>query len=382
MKKILYFLSVIILTQNIYGVLTFKQPNVGASILTTTQTSASQDPTSCPSCSSCCPSQENSPSAIPPLAIVIQDASSQSLYATLFTPNTNFNINNALLNVSIFPPSSTKSASNSYYVVCSLTSLQGNVVQKLIQPTPTPGAAQTAPLVFKTMPSSIVIYPGTGITPDSTGAITIPTGTTPLATSTFFPTGTPVYTAAQQQQILNLITPLSQQFLIQQTTSGVSATTTFGTLQSASSNTTLTPPAATATSGSTLSAIGITITDNSSGTQTLTFTNSSFNSGDLQKGLLVITNIFPPSTSGGSGDYLIIATIKTLDGLKIQKQVLAGASFSGIPSNAALSYNATPVLSYNFVDTSISQSAYNMKNPIEVKMLLQGTSGTPSALML
>lgn len=385
MKKNLYFSIALFLTQNILAQFEdFKTGQAaaaagGTGVKSTSQTSDNSVPAAV-SCSSCCPaSDETTAPVLPPITIAIQDATNTVLYATTIMPGSNFTVSNAILSVSIFPPSSTKATSNSYYIVCNLTSLQGTAVQKKIQPTPTPGIAQSAPKMFPTIPTSISIY--SGITADSNGKVTIPAGTQALATSNFFPSGV-TYTPAQQQQILNLISPLSQEFLIQQASSTLSASSSFGTLQTASATTTITVPSATATTGGTPSAIGITITDGNNA-QTLTFSNPSFNAGDLLTGLLVTTHIFPPTTSP-AGTYLIISTIKTLDGLKLQKQVLTGVSFTALPSCAAISYDSQTVLSYNFVDTSLtSQATFNMKNPIIVKMLLrQDSSRNPFALML
>lgn len=327
----------------------------------------------------CAASDASSATAIPSLTIALQDTTGTILYSTQFATSTSFTVNNAILIVNIFPPS-TSSTDGSYYIVCTLKSLSGAVMQKQIFPTPT--SPQTTPLTFKTIPSSVAIY--TGITPNSDGTVTIPANTQPLAASTFMP---PAYTtAAQQTQFLNIISPISQEFLLHNSSNPLTASGTFGSIESAastSSPTSIILPSSGTTSGNQAVPISVSISDGSS-PQTLTFTDAYFSSADSVKGLCLTTHIFPPSSSGSN--YLLIATIKTLDGYKIQKQIMNNVSFSSSPSNIAIAYSGTTITSYNFADanssTGITSSAFNIKSPVVIKTILQSHNGTVTALIL
>ncbi len=334
-----------------------------------------------------CSSNTTSRFTLPPLTITIQDANNNILYATSLIPNANFTVDNAILAVDIFPPSNpSNTADASYYVVCTLKTMHGSILQKQIQPTPLSFQAPVNPLLFSALPTSICVYTNlSNLTPNNAGIITIPSSTIPLATSTFLPTGTGRYSTLQQIQLLNLLCPISQQFLIQQSLSGLKITNTAGTLQSANNSTFITLPPATPTNGQAIAPIGISISDGTSN-QTLQFSGSHFNAQDLKQGLYATLHVFPPSTNT-QGNYFLVATIKTLDGLKFRKQILTSATFTGLPVSLALTYgakNSQPILTYNCLDINLtSQSILNTQSPLVFKMLMQlQTGGTITALVM
>ena len=318
---------------------------------------------------SLCPSDATVSTAIPAFSIAILDSASNVLASIPVTPSSSFTVNNATLTVNIFPPS-TSATDGSYYVVYTLTSLSGSVTQKQILPAP--ASPQTAPLAFKTMPASVSIY-NTGVT--LTANSPAPSGA--LATSTFMPSA--FTTPAQQTQFLNIISPVSQEFLITQSSGSITASSTFGSIESASTAS-ITLLSSGATTGNATVTITVSVSDGSS-PQTLTFNGVYFSPTDLQKGLCLTTHIFPPSSSGSN--YLLIATLKTLDGYKIQKQIMHNVSFTNLPSSISIAYAGTAITSYNFLDsTATSSSAFNTKSPVVIKTILQSHGGTVTALML
>jgi len=277
MKKILYALLIMPLTQNMLGEFkdfqvqqqSWQQKVDKSPISYQGQTESAQaSNNNCPPCSS----NSTYRSTLPPLTITIQDTNNNLLYATSLVPNANFTVDNAILTVTMFPPSNPNIATDaSYYVVCTLKTMHGSILQKQIQPMPQSFQAPVKPLMFPTLPTSISVYTNlSNLTPNNAGILTIPSSITPLATSTFLPTEAGRYSALQQVQLLNLVCPISQQFLLQQSSSGVQATNIAGTLQSANNATFMTLPPANPTNCQPISPIGISISDGNSN-QTLQF---------------------------------------------------------------------------------------------------------------
>jgi len=347
MKKILVIVSVMYFILFNYGINEGSQTGQAAHMWRgkTTRTSGQtgQQSPAAVSCPPCAQSDETTATAMPAITVVLQDINGNPLNSTSYTfANTSFSYNNALLTVHIFPPSNGvgSTSDSTYYVVYTLKSLDGITLQKQILPT----------LAFNTFPGSVVVSSSES---------------TPV-TSTFLPKNAP-------QQLFNAICPQSQKFIITQNSGTVTAVTSLsGVFET--SNDTITIASASATIGGGTQPITVQINSQPS----ITFPVSSFNSADLKKGLSLTVNIFPPSTSNSSGSYFIVATLKTLDGLKLQKQVLPSASiaFTHLPSSITISYGTTTLTS-SFFSTGISSTAqtatpaFNLVSPISLKYLLQ-----------
>ncbi|MCX5924663.1 MAG: hypothetical protein NTZ68_04540 [Candidatus Dependentiae bacterium] len=355
MKKLLLIVSVLCLVpfnygEHVIGYVTQLQATSGAGSVSQGSADGSSRYASC---SSCCPtstSDGTTPTAMPAITVALLDISGNPLTSSSYTfTNTNFTHNNALLTAHIFPPSNGISGGKgTYYIVYTLKSLDGSFLQKQILPT----------LSFSTVPGSVTVSPN-GFTP---------------VTSTFLPSKVP---AAEQQQLLNIICPQSQKFLITQSSGAISSVTSLsGTFETSTDSTLVS--SATGTAGSSQQ---ITVQINSQ--PAIAFPASSFSSADLANGLSLTINIFPPSlpvtTTGGA--YFIVATLKTLDGSKLQKQILPTASlaFTNLPSSVTISYG-TVSLTSNFFSTGITSTAqtatpaFNMVSPLSLKYLLQPTT--------
>lgn len=388
MKKLFYFLNIFVFTKFIYA--DFKsyqnQQNKWEQQISKTASSQNQSEVllstnnNCPACSS----DNTSKSIIPPLKISIQDSNGNILFVTSLVPNSNFTVENAILTVNIFPPSNPSISNDaSFYVVSTLKTIHGSMLQKQINPMPLDFQGQSTPLTFESLPASISIYSSL---PVVAGNGVQSNAIIKLTTSTFLPSVSSNYSASQNQQLFNLLCPISQSFLIQQQPGNLQITNTSGTLQSANSNTFISLPTSAPTTGHGISPLAISLSDGSN-VSTLQFTGIHFNSSDLAQGLYATVHIFPPSTNNDQGGYFLIATLKTLDGLKLRKQILTNVQFSSIPSSVLITSglkNSNPILSYNFLDINLaSQSIFNSQSPITLKMLiLEASQGKTTALIL
>jgi hypothetical protein len=395
MKKLLYFLNIFMLnifvpTQLAYS--DFKayqaqqnrwQEQISKNATAQTQSEIVQARSNnCPACSS----SMTSKSIIPPLKISIQDSSGNILFVSSLVPNSNFTVDNAILTVNIFPPSNPSLSNDaSFYVVSTLKTMHGSILQKQINPIPS-FQGSVNPLTFDSLPASISIYSSLPTVANSAGSNATQSGIVKLVTSTFLPSDLSRYTLLQNQQLFNLLCPISQKFLIQQQPGNMQITNTSGTLQCANNNTIISLPTSTPTTGEGIEPLAFSLSDGSV-VATLQFTGIHFNSSDLAQGLYATVHIFPPSTNNDQGGYFVVATIKTVDGLKLRKQTLSNVQFSQIPSSVLVTSglkNSNPILSYNFLDINLaSQSVFNTQSPMTLKMLiLQASPGKTTALIL
>ncbi|MCX5922944.1 MAG: hypothetical protein NTU89_00055 [Candidatus Dependentiae bacterium] len=395
MKKLFYFLSIFMLNVFIPAKLIhsdFKAyqtaQNQWQQQISKNGSSQNQSETvqatsnNCPACSSSITSK----SIIPPLKISIQDSSGNILFVSSLIPNSNFTVDNAILTVNIFPPSNPSLSSDaSFYVMTTLKTIHGSILQKQINPMPS-FQGSVNPLTFDSLPASISIYSSLPVATNSQGSNATQSGMVKLVTSTFLPSDMNKYSLLQNQQLFNLLCPISQEFLIQQQPGNMQITNTSGTLQCANNNTIISLPTSAPTTGEGIAPLAFSISDGST-ISTLQFTGIHFNSSDLAQGLYATIHIFPPSTNNDQGGYFLVATIKTVDGLKLRKQTLSNVQFNAIPSSVLVTSgvkNSNPVLSYNFLDINLaSQSIFNTQSPVILKMLiLQASPGKTTALIL
>lgn len=359
-------------------------------------------------CSQCPAPCDTTTVALPPLSISLYDANGTIINTYNFPTDSSFIAANAILSVHIFSPSNSISSSkvtaatttDSYAVVYTLKSTNGNFLQKAIQyGAPTGSPANPSPAIAPTqIPVGISIATNTGT----------PAVITPLLTPTpsnFIPTGISSHTPSTQQRIFNGLSPINQKFLIVNTGTSTGATPTLNATATPISGmfdtdestvfTTFGPASSIqATSGTQLSTFTIQLTDATT-PQTFTFgTTKFFNQTDLINGLALNVHIFPPSLgiSGGNNSYILIATLRTIDGLKLHKQILqatggSAITFSPAPYlfSIALGTATTPgttLLIANVLNSSITQQSLNIICPLNIRCMLQSIAGTMTASIL
>jgi hypothetical protein len=199
--------------------------------------------------------------------------------------------------------------------------------------------------------------------------------------------------AVTQQRILNAISPLSQKFLI--TDGGSTITPISGTVDTDDSGTLISSYSGAskgiaATSGSAAQSITVTLSDSSGNplsTQTFAQKNFAFNTQDLSNGLALNVHIFPPTTGSTNANYFAFATLKTLDGLKLHK--LQFPAFSAQPVQLAINYGASATAQFStvFINPNINTAnagtqAFNLISPINLRCLLQSSSGIVTISMM
>ena len=353
-----------------------------------------------------CPTPDAATSTpLPTFIINMYDAGNTLINTYSFSTNqNNFLVTNALLIVHIFPPSNIISNSkvtlasddSSYAVMYTLKSLDGTIIQKELQYiAPATSSTKAAPAVMinkgvSQIPTSISIaayMPATTATSTAAATTASTTFITPASTTgtsnnnvTFLPNMSP-HSAMTKQRIFNGVSPMSQKFLISvDSSNNITATPISGmfdvdnssdtpTLASSVLTSSNTATAVAATSGSAQS-ISITISDGNS-PQTINFAGTTvpFNQQDLQDGLACNVHIFPPSTGGSN--YMIAATLRTLDGLKLRKQIIQQTSFSNIPSQFSIAQGSNTILSTVFLNPSTSTQAANLVSPINLRCVVQ-----------
>ncbi|OGB86595.1 hypothetical protein A3J41_02045 [candidate division TM6 bacterium RIFCSPHIGHO2_12_FULL_38_8] len=310
-----------------------------------------------------------------------------------------FMFSNAMLYVHMFPPSNTISGSTitsssnneSYAIMYTLKSLDGSTIQKLLQYTVNPAGTPSSP-----------IMPISGNTPQIPTVISI-AATAPTATTgtTFLPNiaaASPTLTGAQQQRIVNAISPICQKFLLTYTagaTTGAQGTLTTTPLSGTpdtddgtalpviSSFPVATPGAASAKASPITVRIMDTTTPNPATWSQVAFaeTKNPFTIADLAVGLCLNVHFFPPSTANTSDPYMIFATLRTLDGLKFAKQIFPATTLTTQPAAIAINYGAAlaagattaPQFATVFVNpaTSSNTTALNLMSPMNVRFYIQ-----------
>lgn len=350
-----------------------------------------------------CASTDPATVSLPAFAISLWNANSTTtpINSIVFPTNQvqnsgGFWVNNALLTVHIFPPSNIitnstvttpQGAQNSYAIMYTLKSLDGNTIQKVLQYV-TPAAGSTpATSVMPISPKGVPIIPTSiSITaiPSTTDVSTLTQAqilTLPqtLAPNTFLP-NISKNNVLTQQRILNAISPLSQKFLINSTAGTINITpisTIFDTedgstlMSSFSGQSGLIQP----TSGANAQLITVTLSDSTPNTvSTPQIFNQPFNSQDIKNGLALNVHIFPPSTNSTNPNYLAFATLRTLDGLKLIK--LQFPAFTTQPAQLSINYGSAinPQFSTIFINPAITSEnlqPFNLISPINLRCLLQ-----------
>lgn len=298
----------------------------------------------------------------------------------IFPTDSGFTYSSALLIIHIFPPSNIISAStvtsaateSSYVVMSTLKSLDGSMLQKKYQSFPA-GSIPTSIQI-----SSITQAQTTTTTPTTTLPINQNPQVTPLVANAFLSSISSLSSTAQQQ-IFNGISPFSQKFLIIQDTSGNLTATPisgmFETEESSSATALVSKPSPTGIA--TIQPISVSINDtliSSDATNSSTFEQKTlpFSKQDLQNGLTLNVHVFPPSTtSTTSGTYTLIATLRTLDGLKLRKKVMQNVSLSSIPYQISINYGSNPIFSTTFLNQTATAQIINISAPINLRCLLQ-----------
>ena len=314
-----------------------------------------------------------------------------------------FWVNNAILTINLFPPSNiiTSTAispisgtANSYAIMYTLKSLDGNIIQKAIQYV---SSTQTTPIMPITsgapqIPTSLSI--STIPVPTTPPANPAPTPTIILSQTSFLPTNFSTSSAITQQRILNAISPFSQKFLINSsggTTPTLTVTPLSGTFDSDDGTTLVTSfsgqsGSIKASSGTPMQQISVLLSDsNQSPIQTVSLGQKNFTTQDLQNGIALNVHIFPPSTSSSQAQYVAFATLRTLDGLKLHK--IQFQPFSTQPAELSISYGSptTPQFATIFLNSTASASsqAIGLLSPMNLRCSLQQTSsGTLNISML
>lgn len=343
-----------------------------------------------------CPSADGTTVSLPPFIISLYGSNSITTpINSIAFPTNNFLTNNALLIVHIFPPSNIitskavttpQGSDNSYAIVYTLKSLNGQYIQKVLQyataaagSTPATSVLPISQAGVPTIPTAISISTATLATP--TVAVTPPI----LAPTTFIPNFPSTSNPMTQQRILNAISPLNQKFLISASAGTINSLTPISGIfdtEDASTPTLISSFVGQSanispTIGTAASSIAITISDNNNNPiQTVTFAqkNLPFTTQDLTNGLALNIHIFPPSTGSSSAEYFAFATLRTLDGLKLHK--LQFPAFTTQPAQFSINYGAaaTPQFSTIFINTNINTQALNVVSPINLRCLLQSNS--------
>jgi hypothetical protein len=333
----------------------------------------------------------------------------------LGTTITNFTGGFNLLTVHIFPPSNTISGStitpstdDNYIAFFTLKDFTGANIYKQVE-------------TFKS--SSLPHYIGI------TGPTTAPTQTTNGATSNvgyfaaspedanyvcigtiFPPKSMSKMTTADQQKVINGMSPIVQNFLFTMNNNEITVTHISGAFGSEASSglklgkTSSFSPAKTTLGTDALQPFNISFNDNGTPTSDsilLTFKLSdthpkiNFNTQDLANGIILDVVVFP-STSGNN--YSVVATIKTLDGTKLRKKYSINSTYNQNPSISPLSQlpasislsqgdpsSPTLILTSNILSNAGASSQYfNFISPLNLSFIISQPTGsqTIQALMI
>lgn len=345
-------------------------------------------------CPVCCPAGSTCSTAagyIPSFNVYILNKNQQALNnlpKNLLPISSNITsfTNNAILTVNIFAPSNIASSTpqffdKNYIVFYTLKSPDGSYIYTdfetfnstsiphyiAINQNGTPTAGTTPPPAVFTAPSAGENYSFIGNILPTTG----------------FPTGQAAW------QILNGISPLSQSFLFSLdssspaniTVSKISGTYDAGSFSSGSSRTSFTP----STGGNGLGTLGIMLDGQNINIQ-FKGTTLPFTATDLQNGLILNVVI----TSEQSGNFNVVATLRTTDGTKMRKEALLSNSqtpLSTLPTSITIQQNSTPILTTDFLNTQISNNtnapnAANMVLPLNLRFSISQPSGSKNIQVL
>ncbi len=403
MKKIIIIVICVFYTQNsetfIGGVQAqniIEQNSKAAAIVQGGTSSTNTTTNSSNNCN--CPPTTTSNVALPPLSISLYNASGTIINTYNFATDPAFMSTTAILSVHIFPPSNSISSNisylnktESYAIIYTLRSTNGTYLQKSMQyATPANNSTLKTFTIANQIPVGISVNMNTTVSGSSNQTITPLLSPSPI---NFLPTTIATHTAITQQRIFNGICPMSQKFLITNTgtttpsataipISGMFDSSDDSTLQSSFLNNAISK--STASSGSPLQKFTVQLSDGSN-SQSFNFggTSSMFNQQDLTNGLSLNIHIFPPSAgvTATSNSYILIATLKSMDGLKLHKQILSAqtsnsVSFSPAPTQFLITdASGNTAIATTLFNPSISTQALNVISPTNVRCVLQANSG-------
>lgn len=340
---------------------------------------------------------------------------------TFNTPTTGFNLETSIFSVHIFPMSNSINPSRptpsyagtdgTYIVAYTLKDPAGSIIHKEFDQN----------LTLANLPHQIILVPNPNAPAPSTNndssnpqasiwtTSTSPLNTTMIANSIFIPNLNSIKQQSTRQQIMNGISPIAQKFLFTQSGSSISAYPISGTFDADNTATTLaytgtTPGSANPTTGNSIGQFAIAF----DGTQYLTFTNPApiaFNQADLANGLILNVCIFASSNS----NYPIVATLRTLDGLKLQKTSCINYTngpglppitpptnyLQSLPSTISIQYApagtttfttqlTTSFLNYSTIqnDSDIANQALIINGTINLRFIITRTNGNFSINMV
>lgn len=329
----------------------------------------------------------------------------------LGTSNTNFAASYSMLTVHIFPPSNmisgttvTNSTDDLYVVFFTLKDFTGNNIYKQVETFKSSSLPHYIGITGSTtQPASTASNPAY-FAPSSSDASYVCIGTI------FPPKSLSKMTPADQQKVINGMSPLVQNFLFNMDGSEITVTHISGAFGSESSSglklgkiASFSPAKATVGSDA-LQPLNISFNDISTGPSSdsilLTFKledthpKINFTPQDLANGIILDVVIFP-STSGSN--YSIVATIKTLDGTKLRKKYSINSQYNqspnspltSLPTSISLSQgdpsNPTLILSSNIVSSAGASSQYfNFISPLNLSFIISQPAGSPTlqALMI
>ncbi|OGB86596.1 hypothetical protein A3J41_02050 [candidate division TM6 bacterium RIFCSPHIGHO2_12_FULL_38_8] len=330
------------------------------------------------------------PIPLPNFLITMQNSLGGTINSFTFPTNVGFLSRIAILTVTIFPPSTeitsttalkaAVASDNSYAIVYTLASPDGLYMQSAIQ-YPTSFAQSTFMPIANNFPSI----------PITMNIFSVASGlllNTTSITASF--AGLPVGT---QQQLLNSICPITQKFLITTTALGLLPTaTSMSGSYNPNSNTT-TPALITSVIPSTVTTVPpLTPTDDAQIILPITITlyngttpypiifqhtSVKFNQTDLINGLDLNLFIYPPLYLNGSTatNFIFVATLQTLDGLKFRKLVYQTVPFTNYPITFTVTTTSLEgqqtILTSNIANPLLTPQIYNMISPINLRMRLQ-----------
>lgn len=357
----------------------------------TARTSSLGSGTSC----NCPPTAQTTSGPMLNYITTLYDSANTPINSNLFATNQNsFSISAAIFNVDIFPPSNIISptaptpinaASDAYAIMYTLKSLDGSLLQKELQYAPGPIAKTTTPGALSITPAQIPVSLALATIPaNSTNASSIVPILQTNSPFSFLPPLTSL-TASVQQRIFNATSPLCLSFYITFDGTTTAATPLSGTMNSSDGATLTscfvpggTPNAIPSTTGNPMPELKFTLTDGSgSNSTTVTFnqTTTAFYNTDLNNGLYFRVFAYPPSIQG-NGNFIVIITLQTLDGLKFYKKVVQTLSFSPAPTLITITDSANNTLFAGSTVNSAIQGnpMFNIQSPMIASGIIQSTS--------
>ncbi len=332
--------------------------------------------------------------------------------------NTNFAVPYSMLTVHIFPPSNivsgstiTTSTDDLYVAFFTLKDFSGNNIYKQVQTF----KSSSFPHYIGISGSTTAPSTTTGTTSDAAYFIASQTNADYVCIGTIFPPRSiSKMTLAEEQTVINGINPIVQNFLFTMNSNQITVTHISGGFGSESSSSfklgkslSFSPIRPTTLGSDALQPLNISFNDNGNPTSdsillsfTLPDTNPKipFTASDLASGLILDVVIFPATTSG-TGNYSVVATIKTLDGTKLRKKYSINSTYNqnpsapilnSLPTSITLSQGdasaPTTILTSNILSSAAvgSPQYFNFISPLNLSFIISQPTGSNSlqALMI